>query len=272
MGTSSAPTRWLSTLPLLAASLLATPAGAVGRDSCPLTTIVSPFQATANARYEIVLTDGGDGDSDGEVNGLCDAAMRVCHGEMPLCTATPIVGAKVRTSGGWNRIVRHRAEEEMEGALEGLTTGDACGVARFSLAAEEDASVIFRFRVSHFSTTDYFQAAPESRHRPMRSFRRTEHPAGTAHMEIAGPRADLRNGISTRPPNSAADPTPPRAPAPAPKRAPAPKGRTLPNPPEYPPVGTELAINRASDATAPTTHRAPATAAPTAPAAPRTVA
>jgi hypothetical protein len=71
-----APTRWLSTLPLLAAGLLAAPAHAAGRDSCPLTTSVSPFQATANPRYEIVLTDGGDGDSDGEVNGLCDAAVR----------------------------------------------------------------------------------------------------------------------------------------------------------------------------------------------------
>src|SRR6185436_5975647 len=81
----TAPSRWLSTLPLLAASLLAAPAGAAGRDSCPLTTSVSPFEATANARYEIVLTDGGAGDSDGEANGLCDAAVRVCRGEMPLC-------------------------------------------------------------------------------------------------------------------------------------------------------------------------------------------
>jgi hypothetical protein len=140
--------RWLSTLPLLAASLLVAPAGAAGRDSCPLTTRVSPYEATANARYEIVLADGGPGDSDGQANGVCDAAVRVCRGEMPLCTGAAMVSAKVRASGGWNRVVRHAAADEMASALAGLTTGDACRVARFSLAAEEDAGVAFRFRVA----------------------------------------------------------------------------------------------------------------------------
>jgi hypothetical protein len=127
---------------------MAAPVHAAGRDSCPLTTSVRPFQATANARYEIALTDGGNGDSDGEVNGICNVAVRLCRGEMPLCESTPITRGKVRTSGGWNRVVRHLAEESMEAAVEELTNGDSCAVSRFALAAEEDASVVFRFRVA----------------------------------------------------------------------------------------------------------------------------
>src|SRR5262245_28380193 len=71
-------------LVLFAAAVLAA-RSAAGRTSCPLTSMVVPFEASTNTRYEITLTDGGTGDLDGAANGECEAAVRLCRGETPLC-------------------------------------------------------------------------------------------------------------------------------------------------------------------------------------------
>ena len=74
--------RWLQATILLAATLLAArTAMGVGRSSCPLATAIAPFAPTVSARYEIVLTDGGEGDLDGVQNGFCETAINACRGD-----------------------------------------------------------------------------------------------------------------------------------------------------------------------------------------------
>ena len=145
---------WLPALLLFTAALLGARAAFGGRSSCPLTSAVVPFEASANARYEIELTDGGAGDLDGTANGECAAAVRLCRGETPLCDSAVIDDIRVRALGGTSPFARELAEEHVTAAADTatnnntITAGDACGVARVTLAAEEDASTTFRFRVA----------------------------------------------------------------------------------------------------------------------------
>jgi hypothetical protein len=141
-----AGSRWLLAL-LVGATLLAARA-AHGRTSCPLTTTIAPYAASTSARYEIVLTDGGEGDLDGIVNGSCETAMRLCRGESSQCGDLAMDDGRIRASGGTNPAAREIAETRVAIALNSLLySTNVCNVARFSLAAEEDASLSFRFRI-----------------------------------------------------------------------------------------------------------------------------
>jgi len=77
----------------------------------------------------------------------------------------------------------------------------------------------------------------------------TIRPRTTTEVAEAGPvptpRADTE---ASRPESNVTEPAAPRGPQRAPRRAPAPRGRVLPNPPEYPPVGRELAAVPATPA------------------------
>jgi hypothetical protein len=132
---------------LFAATLLAARADAGSRTSCPLTTTVVPFESSVSARYEVALTDGGQGDLDGVANGSCLASIRVCRGETTRCEPMTLVSSSVRASGRSTRAARDAAEQVVAEAFDGLaSTGDACRVARVPLAAKEDASILFSFR------------------------------------------------------------------------------------------------------------------------------
>jgi hypothetical protein len=141
--------RWLECALLFAATLTLA-RDAAGRNSCPLATSVSPFAKTVSGRYEVVLTDGAEGDLDGAANGGCQVALELCRGESPLCEGETIDGARVRAVGGTSPAARETAEEDVTHAIESLagTAGSTCSVVRLSLAAEEDASLGFRFRVA----------------------------------------------------------------------------------------------------------------------------
>jgi hypothetical protein len=139
--------RWLQAAILIAATFLGVRI-AMARSSCPLTTRISPFEASISGRYEIVLTDGGDGDLDGVANGYCETAVSTCRGDSSRCGDLIMDAARVRTSGASNVASRALIDTRMARALDSLTDPSTpCNVARFALAAEEDASVSFRFRV-----------------------------------------------------------------------------------------------------------------------------
>jgi hypothetical protein len=137
----------------IAAALVALASAAHGaRSSCPLVTGVTPFANTTNTRYEIFLVDGMPGDLDGAADGGCDVSVRLCGGDATLCPAAEVVDdVRVRVSGGTSVDARNLVEERVSRALEQLSASDtpgACSVARLRLAAEEDASSSFRFRVA----------------------------------------------------------------------------------------------------------------------------
>jgi len=261
---------------LLLFAALAFPTHVVAaRSSCPLTTSVAPFGASDSVRYQVVLTDGGPGDLDGKVNGSCEVAVRLCRGAAPVCDAGTILDGRVRTVGGAGWDERTRVDDSVTTALEalatGATTGDACSVSRFSLAAEEDASVGFRFRIA--TELDDGRTATRKSRLAVECLRRAIAPASPPASVLAenAPTPSSRSAeteSSTVPESNATEATPKRVPAPAPRRAPARRGPALPNPPEYPPVGMELATRTPNAATAPTTRSALAIAGRIAPAAP----
>jgi hypothetical protein len=76
---------------------------------------------------------------------------------------------------------------------------------------------------------------------------RTATEVAEAAGPVPPPRAEQE---ASRPEGNITEPGAPRSQR-APRRAPAPRGRVLPNPPEYPPVGRELAAASASPATLP---------------------
>lgn len=132
---------------LVGASLFAARV-AHGRTSCPITTHIAAFGESTGARYQITITDGGPGDLDGTVNGSCEAAIELCRDEASLCADLTMDGGKVLAVGGTSGAARTVAETRVANALEAIAeSSNSCNVARFALAAQEDASLAFRFRI-----------------------------------------------------------------------------------------------------------------------------
>ena len=139
--------RWLVAL-LAGAALLAAQTAHGARSSCPLTTTISPYAGSTSARYQIVITDGGPGDLDGAVNGSCETVLELCRDESSQCGDLGMDAGKVRAAGGSSPAARTLVETRVANALESLIeSSNACQIARFALAAEEDASIAFRFRI-----------------------------------------------------------------------------------------------------------------------------
>jgi len=56
--------------------------------SCPLSTRVTPFVEQTLPSYAVQVTDGGNGDLDGVVNGKCELELHACIGSSGCGTTT----------------------------------------------------------------------------------------------------------------------------------------------------------------------------------------
>ena len=192
------------------------------QNQLPPHTRVAPFESSLSARYEVFLTDGGPGDLDGVANGSCDASIRLCRAETPRCEEMTLSAGRVRASGGSTRDAADAAEATVAHSLEALvSTGDACSVARVSLAAEEDASTLFRFRNVASPTSDSPRPPPVGSpsavaRRPLtrRPSRRPLHQSSRRLSAPLEPRCGETDS-STTPRNNATEQTPRRARPPA---------------------------------------------------------
>ncbi len=133
---------------LLAGATLFAARVAHGRTSCPITTQVATFAQSTSSQYQITITDGGPGDLDGTVNGSCETALELCRGTAALCGDLVMDDGKVHAIGGTSGAARTVADTRVGNVLESIVeSSNTCNVARFALAAQEDAGVAFRFRI-----------------------------------------------------------------------------------------------------------------------------
>jgi hypothetical protein len=138
--------KWVAGSFVLAMAAGMTASTAAARTSCPLSTTVPPFAASVGDRYEIVTTDGGEGDLDGAADGSCHVVVNVCRADASLCDGATLEHTAVRVIG--RRLAREPLallEARLNDELAALPTSSApCRPLRIELSADDDIALRFR--------------------------------------------------------------------------------------------------------------------------------